>query len=164
MHGQVTAHSWAPVNEWGDNINAALIGQPSPVPVPLMLLYSQVDDGQVSWQQTRGNVSFSADNGAVAGNAVLNGDGVYQTTIVTGPAPGINRVSFSATGLDVPAGIPTSLSSPLNFVTGLDPQITAIAPARINLDPFGFSQTPIELSYQIAAGGLSRAQRRAGDC
>lgn len=111
------------INEAGENINAAKVGELFKKPVRATLYYEVPEvtstpktvtscDGEGNCttttvcetkihpdrtlRRTTGNVRFNVSNGGSATGASLVSEGTYETRVVTGPVPALNQIQIEA--------------------------------------------------------------------
>jgi hypothetical protein len=109
------------INERGDNIQAAKVGEQVKIPSKISLYYSFPaitstpvttcnEDGcttfcdtrllpDITVRRTTGSVSFSAGNGGTTSGTTSEGSGTYSTLVTTGANPGVNPVNFQASSI-----------------------------------------------------------------
>lgn len=164
--GTLHAEVVFPIDQEGNNISAARAGRAMSSPIDLRLYYARPksEDPQspeysrVEWVPTSGDVSLSVDNGGSASPVASVGEGRYQSTVTTGPAPAANTVTLQATNVhtitldEQGRVVPTTADMeprPVTRVWGVLPQVVGTVPDPPVLGPSGQTTAELKIGYEI---------------
>jgi len=171
-------------NELGDIVNAARVGEEFKEPIEFTIRVWENDyEIEVDSQgnpyvlflstgkfipPTGGEVEFTVSNGGFATPAAVQGNGIYSTTVTTGPTSGQNLVTIHARNF--PIDFPTvngpveqlvGGTATLNVVWGVDPVIQETTPTPLPLGPTGRTVVPSTTRYQIQPPNYRAASSEA---
>jgi RHS repeat-associated protein len=171
-------------NEFGDVVNAARVGDEFKEPIEFTIRVWENDyEIQVDSQgnpfvvflstgkfvpPTGGEVEFTVSNGGSATPAAVQGNGIYSTTVTTGPTPGQNLLTIHARNfpvlfptVDGPVEQLLGGTATLNMVWGVDPVIQETTPTPLPLGPTGRTVVPSTTRYQIQPPNYRAASSEA---